>query len=94
MFCASYVYLFYLCWTGFTSPQPIVGRVYPSTLAFYPSKGRLDGSLDEAVIGGAIKQTVLTAVKNRRHDMKHAQQCAVCVHSLLDSAGHDSIFQQ
>ena len=34
---------------GFTSPQPIVGRVYPSTLAFYPSKGRVDGSLDEAV---------------------------------------------
>ena len=32
MFCASYVYLFNLCWTGFTSPQPIVGRVYPSTL--------------------------------------------------------------
>ena len=49
MFCASYVYLFNLCWTGFTSPQPIVGRVYPSTLAFYPSKGRVDGSLDEAV---------------------------------------------
>ena len=49
MFCASYVYLFNLRWTGFTSPQPIVGRVYPSTLAFYPSKGRVDGSLDEAV---------------------------------------------
>ena len=49
MFCASYVYLFNLRWTGFTSPQPIVGRVYPSTLAFYPSKGRMDGSLDEAV---------------------------------------------
>ena len=49
MCCASYVYLFYLRWTGFTSPQPIVGRVYPSTLAFYPSKGRVDGSLDEAV---------------------------------------------
>ena len=49
MFCASYVYLFNLRWTGFTSPQPIVGQVYPSTLAFYPSKGRVDGSLDEAV---------------------------------------------
>ena len=49
MFCASYVYLFNLRWTGFTSPQPIIGRVYPSTLAFYPSKGRMDGSLDEAV---------------------------------------------
>ena len=50
MFCASYVYLFNLRWTGFTSPQPIVGRVYPSTLALYPSKGRVDGSLDEAVV--------------------------------------------
>ena len=50
MFCASYVYLFNLRWTGFTSPQPIVGRVYPSTLGFYPSKGRVDGSLDEAVL--------------------------------------------
>ena len=49
MFCASYVYLFNLRWTGFTSPQPIVGRVHPSILAFYQSKGRVDGSLDEAV---------------------------------------------
>ena len=31
MFCASYVYLFNLRWTGFTSPQPIVGRVLHST---------------------------------------------------------------
>ena len=54
MFCVSYVYLFNLRWTGLTSPQPIVGRVYPSTLAFYPSKGRVDGSLDEAVGGGQI----------------------------------------
>ena len=54
MFCASYVYLFNLRWTGFTSPQPIVGRVYPSKLAFYQSKGQVDGSLDEAVLGRII----------------------------------------
>ena len=42
-------YLLNLRWTGFTRPQPIVGRVYPSNLAIYPSKGRVDGSLDETV---------------------------------------------
>ena len=65
MFCASYVYLFNLRWTGFTSPQPIVGRVYPSTLAFYPSKGRVDGSLDEAVCDCGVpvrRATVLNAI--------------------------------
>ena len=43
-------YLLNLRWTGFTRPQPIVGRVYPSNLAIYPSKGRVDGSLDETVM--------------------------------------------
>ena len=63
MFCASYVYLFNLRCTGFTSPQPIVGRVYPSTLAFYPSKGRMDGSLDEAVIETNVRFAMFQHLK-------------------------------
>ena len=52
------VYLFNLRWTGFTSPQPIVGRVYPSTLAFYQSKGRVDGSLDETVLNYVTRRSM------------------------------------
>ena len=68
MFCASNVYLFNLCWTGFTSPQPIVGRVYPSTLAFYPSKGRVDGSLDEAVLTSALQSGSKFAIDLSSYD--------------------------
>ena len=64
-----YVYLFNLCWTGFTSPQPIVGRVYPSTLAFYPSKGRVDGSLDEAVCGTGYPYHRIVAYSGMRLDI-------------------------
>ena len=39
-----------------TSPRCTVGRVNPSSSAFYQSKGRVDGSLDEPMTGGEIKQ--------------------------------------
>ena len=35
-----------------TSPRCTVGRVNPSSSAFYQSKGRVDGSLDEPMEGG------------------------------------------
>ena len=34
-----------------TSPRCTVGRVNPSSSAFYQSKGRVDGSLDEPMGG-------------------------------------------
>ena len=51
-------YLLNVRWTGFTRPQQIVGRVYPSNLAIYPSKGRVDGSLDETVRATHVPHTV------------------------------------
>ena len=56
-------YLLNLRWTGFTRPQPIVGRVYPSNLAIYPSKGRVDGSLDETV---GLTHLLLSRLGNMR----------------------------
>ena len=63
-----YLSLFNLRWTGFTSPQPIVGRVYPSTLAFYPSKGRVDGSLDEAVVRHYVTESPTVWLSEPRCD--------------------------
>ena len=65
---------------GFTSPQPIVGRVYPSTLAFYLSKGRVDGSLDEAVcstIMFAREHILLNAGQWYHYDMMHTGSACI-----------------
>ena len=42
-------------------------------------KGAVDG------IGGAVKRTVFTAIKNRRHNVKYAQWYTECARSLLGS---------
>ena len=58
-----------------TSPRCTVGRVNPSSSAFYQSKGRVDGSLDEPMVCGVCVVCVCVCV------------CVVCVCGVCGVCG-------